>query len=520
MEIETGWSWKRCLLLIGGLICLFSIVLVSLYFITVSGQSKDEVSLVENGKDIYGYPVSTVNTEALRQMLQEQKFGELNQLLEQYYQDWVTDFRNEYVLSDAYDAFAINDQSYQGRLDQWVKKFPTAYQPYLARASFFNHLAWESRGYRWASETSAEQFANMKHYFQEANQDLQVVLEMEPNHLVAYDLLLSMNTALGNKEINYNLIKKALQFAPNSFLLRSRYIHSIRPRWGGSYQQMRQFAKEAQKFNNTNPRLKVLLGFANADLANVLTRQNCYWLAELLYTNALAKGHHWGFYEELASCYLSNNKSGQALKMINQAIELRPQLEENYLLRAEIYSAQGNFDGALADLLLAEKLNPGYSRLQSTRERVSQRFVISGYNYHQSKQNELAFTDYERALKLWSNNAEAFYWRAKTYIDLKQFTAAEADLKAAITINPTYFEAVRLMDWILFQGRRFDEIISYWTRYLEQKPDDAQAYLERGGAYFHKRDWEAAMRDAKAAADLGHPEGKKRYEEMKQRLGI
>ncbi len=47
----------------------------------------------------------------------------------------------------------------------------------------------------------------------------------------------------------------------------------------------------------------------------------------------------------------------------------------------------------------------------------------------------------------------------------------------------------------------------YWDSYLELKPDNGKAYLERGGAYLHAGKRELALEDARKACKLGVKKG-------------
>ena len=56
-----------------------------------------------------------------------------------------------------------------------------------------------------------------------------------------------------------------------------------------------------------------------------------------------------------------------------------------------------------------------------------------------------------------------------------------------------------------------------WDRFLTLDPDNADAYLERSGAYFYKGDQEAALRDAEKSCKLGSSEGCAVVVRMRQR---
>ncbi len=129
-----------------------------------------------------------------------------------------------------------------------------------------------------------------------------------------------------------------------------------------------------------------------------------------------------------------------------------------------------------------------------------------------------AIEHFNAALRLDPDNASLHYRRARAYIDRNQHDRALNDLKRAIQLDPNDIDYYLLMDWVLAKRRDWYQIIRYWDQYIELHPDNGRAYAERGGAYYHKGDIASAVSNAKAAADLGNPEGKEAYEKLKHRV--
>ena len=67
------------------------------------------------------------------------------------------------------------------------------------------------------------------------------------------------------------------------------------------------------------------------------------------------------------------------------------------------------------------------------------------------------------------------------------------------------------------QDKEWDRIISYWNAFLALEPENARAYLERSGTYYHKRDFARSLEDLKQACDLGSKEGCKRYKQYRDK---
>jgi hypothetical protein len=105
------------------------------------------------------------------------------------------------------------------------------------------------------------------------------------------------------------------------------------------------------------------------------------------------------------------------------------------------------------------------------------------------------------------SEAEAAKRRAIQNWRRDDLNAALQDFREVIRIEPANFEAHRHADRILSQQQRWDEVIALWEPYLALEPRNADAYLERGGAHYHKGDMTAAKEDVALACSLGSARG-------------
>ena len=465
--------------------------------------------------DQYGYPIRNVSTAGIRNFLINRDFNNLNKLLDGYQREFENDFRYEYKLYDAYDTFSFPDPAYQTLFDAWVNQYPDFYQPYLARAFYFEMMGWESRGYRWAKDTSGEQFANMKQFFQLAHQDIEAVLKLKPDSICAYQLLINIYRATSAKNRNQEVIANSLRLFPYSFMLRENYLNALKPRWGGSYSRMDAFADEAQPYQKKNPRLRLLKGYSYADKADLVLRDKNYTKAIELYNKALTYGESAYFDYGLAECYYYSNNNATALPFINKALVLQPQYNDAMLLRSKIFYEMDNYNRSLNDLQTVTDNTPGYSLTQKTREWIGKNLVSKGYEQYKVKKYDQAVGLYTYAIRFNPDNAEAYYWRGQAYCYQRELQKAYDDFRRSISLSPQHFHSYLSIDWVLAQSKQWDTIIAYWTKYIKLEPKDGRAYRERGGAYYQKGDLKAALKDAKKAADLGDEEGRKQYERLK-----
>lgn len=454
----------------------------------------------------------------LREMLLNKEFEKLNISLSDYQKAYEKDVQKEDDLIDAYFAFSVSGTDYEELLNQWVDSHPDSYQPYLARASYFHYLGWESRGGKWASETSHYQIKKMQEYFTKAKWDIEKSLKQKQDHIVPYYVLINILKTTDERDEIKAIVDQALAKCPESFRIRSAYLLSITPRWGGSYEEMDRFAIEAQRHATKNTRLKALKGYAFYDIGDMQSTSKNHGLALEFLNKALAFGQESIFYEERSLIYEHLDRQDDALADINMAINLNPRDADFYYARSRILSNKEMFQEALKDTELADQLNPNNEEIAKQRKRIAEHLKYSGYSQEKSKNLSGAINDYSSSIQADPGNADSYYRRARAYIDKKDLVSAFNDLKAAIELNPEDFEYYLLMDWVLTQNSNFDDIIDYWNKYIALNPDDDRAYLERGGAYFRKGDVASAVADAKRAADLGNAEGRKLYDRYKGRV--
>lgn len=105
-----------------------------------------------------------------------------------------------------------------------------------------------------------------------------------------------------------------------------------------------------------------------------------------------------------------------------------------------------------------------------------------------------------------SGNADAHYRQGVELARAGRDDEALRELKRSIELDPKKFEAYKALDDLLSKKRDWPTIIDYWTRYLQQAPNDGRAYCERGGTYSYLPDQAKALGDADKACSLGDVE--------------
>lgn len=455
---------------------------------------------------------------SLRHLLESEKFNELNTELAAYQALFKKDPKDENKVFDAYIALAITDPRYEELIQKWIAAFPDNYQPYLAMGRYYYAKGWESRGEAWIKDTSEKQIEGMHQYFAKAQEYLKHALKINPDMLVAYSALIGIYSASGDDASENRVIAESISRFPYSFIIRRTASWAKEPRWGGSYGEMIDIAKGAEKYADVNPKLTSLYGFAYCDLANIAERNKKYLEARALLEQALRFGECGFFDHEMAWLYFYDlDDNDTALAYINRSIEFCPNDANNYLLQSKIHFQMRAYAVSLKSLSNAETVNPRNDDIRQWHKLASNSFLKLGNRLLDSAPTK-AIAEFNLSLEYNHSNYESYYGEGVAYCRIGALDSALSEFKEAIDINPHQFASYRMIDFILTRKKQWDEIIGYWDRFLKLEPNNVNAYYERSVAYYHKGDIKYAMADLEKACKLGSEEACKTYrKELRQK---
>lgn len=305
----------------------------------------------------------------LRRMLRTRQVLELTRVLESRQAALEQDFRQEAASVDAYAALASEFHLSESQFNDWVRLAPGSWVPYLVRGAYYDWQGWRARGGDWARDTSPEQFENMERFFRAATQDLKAALAINPKLVIAYCVLIKMTKAEnGNEARARHYLDQALAICPACFEIRWIYQFGLRPRWGGSYPQMRAAADEARQSVQLNPLLSALAGAPDWDAGIEAREAEQYGEAVQFYTRAISYGDYWNYYEARGLALRHLRRYDEALLDLDRAIALRPTVGVPYIERAVCRAYLRDFKGAWRDLDTARVLATSDDRLASTEQ--------------------------------------------------------------------------------------------------------------------------------------------------------
>lgn len=361
-------------------------------------------------------------------LLCEERYAELEALLTDLDRAYAANPLCEPNITKAYEGLGEESEERLAALAHWVEARPDSFQAHIARAEALVTAGYQARGRRWARDTPEENFERMREYFREAFAELDAAESIHPYHMYATAIALRILRAHGSAEQARRVADRYLEHDPLSYVVRFRLIEALEPRWGGSLQDVRRVAEEAQATVDRNPRLRILLGFEHAFRARIAYQEKKTEEVVAHYTRALAYGDDgtdWSLGRATAN--KRADRMAEASRDINRVLELRPDYAYALAIRASIRMVAGAEEKALEDLNRAIELSPEYAWPRQMRGKI-----------HQGKRRwQEAVSDYEVSLQGDPNDTWVLGQTGYLYLRwLKQPEKAIPPLLRSVSIEP------------------------------------------------------------------------------------
>lgn len=152
---------------------------------------------------------------------------------------------------------------------------------------------------------------------------------------------------------------------------------------------------------------------------------------------------------------------------------------------------------------------------KSQQARLVKKHVRKGYDHYKENRFKKAREELSQAIEIDPKNAEAYFWRARTFIRMGQYDDAIADLQAVVDLNPRYSPAYDNLGWLFMRRNKYDESLTHLNKSIELQADNGWAYYMRSRIFFKKGDLQKALENARTACKLDYKDAcrdAKRYE--------
>jgi tetratricopeptide (TPR) repeat protein len=171
----------------------------------------------------------------------------------------------------------------------------------------------------------------------------------------------------------------------------------------------------------------------------------------------------------------------QAIKELNQVLELDANNVQARYLLALIYSTQKDFDKAAQEY---ESILTSFSKAEPENIEI---YGYLGQLYYSQKQYQQAIKQYEIILSLDSSDEDILFILGSLYLEIDDRTKAIELFDRAIKINPQYDIALNSLGYMYAEeGSNLDKAQALIERALEIDPENG-AYLDSLGWVFFKK---------------------------------
>jgi uncharacterized membrane protein YjgN (DUF898 family) len=189
-------------------------------------------------------------------------------------------------LQRRYESGALSDQQlYQGfralyenkaanarYFNQWVQEHPNSYVARIARGTYYYRMAVAVRGDDYIRRAAPSRIRRMESYLGFARPDLQASLKLTAKPYLSALYLLNVELVGGSPDSRRPWLDLGTSIDPKGLMIRKRYLISLQPRWGGSFDQMRAYIDECAQQGLPAPTMAALRLVLASELADTMAQ--------------------------------------------------------------------------------------------------------------------------------------------------------------------------------------------------------------------------------------------------------
>jgi tetratricopeptide (TPR) repeat protein len=482
-----------------------SIILTILVIITLSMPSFGQASQSSR----------KVDKSAILLQFQNQLFEPLNLKLEEFQKAFEGDYQLEDCVFDAFEAFKRTDPNIEPILQNWAAKFPNSYAPYIARAEYYCASALKARGNKRIIEKDQNEYKEMEQYYSLALMDIDQALKLNAKLDICYAMKIEIGTALGNKELITNALAEASKHHPYGYRVKLKYVQTLTPRKGGSYEKMEGFIRSYEKMAVDNPKMKELYASIPAEKGSTSLFLGKYDQAVIMYTDALKYSKNHSYYADRGDAYARMQKYKLALADYDKALELSPKDPEYIQRKAQMVSTQ-NRSSRISSTQETNQQSDKYDdwppkALSASEANKANEHAHKGFEFLSSRQFDKAIIEYNEAIQLRPDVDNWYYNRGLGYMYSNNGDAAIQDFNRAIQLKPENILAYTKIMTIYADRGMYDDAINTISRVIAIEPDNAEAYYSRGKVFEKKGMNVEAVEDIRKSCEMGFDRACREY---------
>lgn len=301
-------------------------------------------------------------TETL-QLLKSDGFAELDRRFSAVQAAYRSGSISDEDLRAAFRVFYNTDGSLGPKYDAWVAKFPKSYVANLARGIYFKRVGLERRGDASFASTSRAQMRGMYLAFPEAEKSLVISMRLDPKPLLSYLHTMDITRHRGAARETRQLLELSIGIDRRNFIVREKYIDTLRRRWGGSLEEMADLIEESRQAGVSAPHLRKLQDYMLDEKAYQLQSDDDPKGAIRIYREMESRGSDF-----CRRCYAHalavDRQYGEALTAYNRVLAESPDNASSIGRRGEILMLLKRPAEGISDLKAAASMGDAYAQGQ------------------------------------------------------------------------------------------------------------------------------------------------------------
>jgi tetratricopeptide (TPR) repeat protein len=208
----------------------------------VEAPTNDAPKSTPDKGNSYGY-----YEKELLPLLKAREFETLESATRQVQERFENGALSEIQLRNIYRQFYDLDEQDLAKVEAWKSAISGSYAAHLIRGVHFKRKAGDARGGKYLSQTPPDKIQKMQQFNEIAFTELTNSLDLTEKPFLSVFQLLEISKSRGDKDLSTGLVIAANKMLPSNTLARGRFMLALTPRWGGSYEEMKQFISRSKK---------------------------------------------------------------------------------------------------------------------------------------------------------------------------------------------------------------------------------------------------------------------------------
>ena len=155
----------------------------------------------------------------------------------------------------------------------------------------------------------------------------------------------------------------------------------------------------------------------------------------------------------------------------------------------------------LTDQVLRQRYDrTGTTEYDGIRPQTAHDFYLRGIQQTLARRYKEAMTDFDRAIELQPNLAEAYLRRAQVRYLLKDDAGVLADCQRLLQFSQNLPQTYYYLGLARYRLGYTESAIAAFSKAIAHEPDDPQAYFQRAVAYADVQEWDEATTDFQTAS--------------------